>query len=109
LLGAAPPGATLAEHGGAAAVAGRSPVGVRLALRDLARHQARSGSALAAISLGLAIVIAIVIAATAGLLLALGRVPVAHLAVIVVGLPLPAAAVGWRLAGREPSTWPASH
>jgi hypothetical protein len=54
-------------------------------------------------------VIAIVIAATAGLLLALGRVPVAHLAVIVVGLPLPAAAVGWRLAGREPSTWPASH
>jgi putative ABC transport system permease protein len=49
----------------AAAVAGRSPVGVRLALRDLARHQARSGAALAAISLGLAIPIAIVIAATA--------------------------------------------
>jgi putative ABC transport system permease protein len=49
----------------AAAVAGRSPVGVRLALRDLARHQARSGAALAAISLGLAIPIASVIAATA--------------------------------------------
>jgi putative ABC transport system permease protein len=49
----------------AAAAAGRSPVGVRLALRDLARHQARSGAALAAISLGLAIPIAIVIAATA--------------------------------------------
>jgi putative ABC transport system permease protein len=48
-----------------AAAAGRSPVGVRLALRDLARHQARSGAALAAISLGLAIPIAIVIAATA--------------------------------------------
>ena len=48
-----------------AAVAGRSPVGVRLALRDLARYQARSGAALAAISLGLAIPIAIVIAATA--------------------------------------------
>ena len=49
----------------AAAAAGRSPVGVRLALRDLARHQARSGAALAAIGLGLAIPIAIVIAATA--------------------------------------------
>jgi putative ABC transport system permease protein len=49
----------------AAAAAGRSPVGVRLALRDLVRHQARSGAALAAISLGLAIPIAIVIAATA--------------------------------------------
>jgi putative ABC transport system permease protein len=36
---------------------------------------------------------------------ALGRVPVAHLAVIVIGLPLSAAAaVGWLLAGREPST-----
>ena len=34
---------------------------------------------------------------------ALGRVPVAHLAVIVVGLPVTAAAVGWLLAGREPS------
>ncbi|HJW63970.1 MAG TPA: ABC transporter permease, partial [Actinomycetes bacterium] len=49
----------------AAAAGGRSPVGVRLALRDLARHQARSGAALAAISLGLAIPIATVIAATA--------------------------------------------
>jgi putative ABC transport system permease protein len=34
---------------------------------------------------------------------ALGRVPVAHLAVTVIGLPLAAAAVGWLLAGREPS------
>src|SRR4029453_7878233 len=42
----------------AAAAAGRWPVGVRLALRDLARYQARSGAALAAISLGLAIPIA---------------------------------------------------
>jgi putative ABC transport system permease protein len=49
----------------AAAAAGRSPIGIRLALRDLGRHQARSGAALAAISLGLAIPIAIVIAATA--------------------------------------------
>jgi putative ABC transport system permease protein len=35
---------------------------------------------------------------------ALARVPVTHLAVTVVGLPLTAAAVGWLLAGREPST-----
>jgi putative ABC transport system permease protein len=35
---------------------------------------------------------------------ALGRVPVADLAVTVIGLPLTAAAVGWLLAGREPST-----
>jgi putative ABC transport system permease protein len=35
---------------------------------------------------------------------ALGRVPVAHLAVTLIGLPLTAAAVGWLLAGREPST-----
>jgi putative ABC transport system permease protein len=37
-------------------------------------------------------------------LAALGRVPVAHLAVTVVALPVTAAAVGWLLAGREPST-----
>lgn len=47
------------------AAAARSPVGVRLALRALARYQARSGAALAAISLSPAIPIAIVIAATA--------------------------------------------
>jgi putative ABC transport system permease protein len=47
-----------------AATAGRLPVAVRLALRDLARHQARSGAALAAISLGLAISTAIVVLAT---------------------------------------------
>ena len=35
---------------------------------------------------------------------ALGRVPVAHLAVTVVALPVTAAAVGWLLAGREPAT-----
>jgi putative ABC transport system permease protein len=35
---------------------------------------------------------------------ALGRAPVAHLAVTVVALLVTAAAVGWLLAGREPST-----
>jgi len=48
-----------------AAVGRRSPIGTRLALRDLARHQARSGAALAAISLALGIAMAIAISATA--------------------------------------------
>jgi putative ABC transport system permease protein len=48
-----------------AAAAVRSPIGVRLALRDLARHQARSGAALAAISLALGIAVAVVVAAAA--------------------------------------------
>jgi putative ABC transport system permease protein len=46
-----------------AALATRAPVGVRLALRDLARYQARSGAALAAASL--AVGIAATIAVTA--------------------------------------------
>jgi putative ABC transport system permease protein len=32
----------------------------------------------------------------------LGRVPVVHLVVVLVGLPVVAAAAGWLLAGREP-------
>ena len=48
-----------------AATASRLPLAARLALRDLARHQARSGAALAAISLGLGIAVAIVVVATA--------------------------------------------
>ncbi len=44
-----------------AALGGRAPVAVRLALRDLARHQARSAAALAAISLALGITAAIII------------------------------------------------
>ena len=48
-----------------AGVAGRLPVAVRLSLRDLARYQARSGAALAAISLGLAIAVAAVVIAAA--------------------------------------------
>jgi putative ABC transport system permease protein len=48
---------------GAAGV--RLPVAARLALRDLARHQARAGAALAAISLALGIVVTIVVTATA--------------------------------------------
>jgi putative ABC transport system permease protein len=44
----------------------RAPVAVRLALRDLARHQARSGAALAAISLALGITTAIIIGSAAG-------------------------------------------
>jgi putative ABC transport system permease protein len=49
-----------------AALGRRAPVAVRLALRDLARHQARSGAALAAISLALGITAAIIISSAAG-------------------------------------------
>lgn len=45
----------------------RSSIAVRLAIRDLARYQARSASALAAISLALGIAAAIVIATSAAL------------------------------------------
>jgi putative ABC transport system permease protein len=48
-----------------ATTARRLPVAARLALRDLARHQARSSAALAAISLALGIAVAVVIVATA--------------------------------------------
>jgi putative ABC transport system permease protein len=48
-----------------AQAAGRSPIAVRLALRDLARYQARSGSALAAITLALGIAAAVVVVAAA--------------------------------------------
>jgi putative ABC transport system permease protein len=46
-------------------VAGHTPIAPRLALRDLARHQARSGAALAAITLALGIAAAVVIVAAA--------------------------------------------
>jgi len=48
-----------------AAVAGRAPVAVRLALRDLARYQARSGAALAAASLAIGIAATIAVTAAA--------------------------------------------
>jgi putative ABC transport system permease protein len=41
----------------------RTPIGTRLALRDLARYRARSGSALAAISLAVLIAVIVVLAA----------------------------------------------
>ena len=48
-----------------ARAAGRAPIAVRLALRDLARYQARSGAALAAITLALGIAATVVIIAAA--------------------------------------------
>jgi putative ABC transport system permease protein len=48
-----------------AALGGRAPVAVRLALRDLGRQQARTGAALAAISLALGISAAIIISSAA--------------------------------------------
>ncbi len=51
-----------------AKLGGRTPLAVRLALRDLARYRARSGSALSAISVGVlvAVIVAIVAAARYG-------------------------------------------
>jgi putative ABC transport system permease protein len=51
--------------GGLAVVGRRAPLAIRLALRDLARYRARSGAALAAISLVTGIVAAIAISAAA--------------------------------------------
>jgi putative ABC transport system permease protein len=48
-----------------ALVGRRSPLASRIAVRDLRRHQARSGAALAAITLGLAIAVTIVVVAAA--------------------------------------------
>ena len=48
-----------------AALAGHAPVAVRLALRDLARYQARSGAALAAASLAIGIAATIAVTAAA--------------------------------------------
>ena len=48
-----------------ARTAGRVPIAPRLALRDLARYQARSGAALAAITLALGITAAVVVTAAA--------------------------------------------
>ncbi len=48
-----------------ATFAGRAPVAVRLALRDLARYQARSGAALAAASLAIGIAATIAVTAAA--------------------------------------------
>jgi putative ABC transport system permease protein len=48
-----------------ARVSGRSPIAVRLPLRDMARYRARSGSALSAISLGIMIAVIVCVVATA--------------------------------------------
>ena len=48
-----------------ARAAGHAPIAPRLALRDLARYQARSGAALAAITLALGIAAAVVVSAAA--------------------------------------------
>lgn len=53
----------------------RAPVAVRLALRDLARHQARSGAALAAISLATGITAAIIISSAADTAATAGNLP----------------------------------
>ena len=85
-----------------------TPVMVRIALRDLARYRARSGPALAAISLSvlIAAIVSVVGAARFGGAVdyvgPAGQFPVAWLLWILVGMPLIAAAASWLLAGREP-------
>ena len=65
----------------------RVPVAVRLALRDLARYQARSGAALAAISLALGIAVAIMISSAAAMNAAnAGNLPDNHMQ-IWIGQP----------------------
>ncbi len=49
----------------AARLGGRAPIAIRLPLRDLARYRARSGSALAAISVGVLVAVIVVVAAAA--------------------------------------------
>ncbi len=49
----------------AARLGRRAPIATRLALRDLARYRARSGSALAAISLGVLVAVIVMLAAAA--------------------------------------------
>lgn len=49
----------------AGSIGRHAPIGTRLALRDLARYRARSGSALAAISIGVLITVIIAVAAAA--------------------------------------------
>jgi len=58
-----------------ARAAGHAPIATRLALRDLARYQARSGAALAAITLALGIAAAVVITAAAEERRAAGDLP----------------------------------
>jgi putative ABC transport system permease protein len=58
-----------------ARAAGHTPIAVRLALRDLARYQARSGAALAAITLALGIAATVVIIAAAEEKQAAGEAP----------------------------------
>src|SRR5215216_6279326 len=56
-------------------VAGRVPIAPRLALRDLARYQARSGAALAAVTLALGIAATVVVVAAAEETKAAGEPP----------------------------------
>jgi len=55
--------------------AGNAPIAIRLALRDLARYQARSGAALAAITLALGIAATVVIVVAAEEMKAADRAP----------------------------------
>ena len=71
-----------------ALLAGRSPIAPRLALRDLARYQARSGAALAAVTLAVGIAATIAVSASAASAASgtkLGNLPNNELVVHVAG------------------------
>lgn len=71
----------------------RSPIAIRLALRDLARYQARSGAALAAVSLAVGIAATIAVSASAQAAAdkstTNGNLPPNQLAVWIAGAPGP--------------------
>ncbi|HLY34501.1 MAG TPA: hypothetical protein VKQ07_08210, partial [Jatrophihabitantaceae bacterium] len=85
----------------AALAARRSPIAVRLALRDLARYQARSGAALAAVSLAIGIAATIAINAAAQSAQqgnrAIGNLPQNQLAVWIPGGDGPLGPAGVRV------------
>jgi putative ABC transport system permease protein len=87
-----------------------APISVRLALRDLARYRARSGSALAAISLGvlIAVLICVETAARFGNVLDYAGPNLASNQIIVYTPNAPqGGGPGGTVSGSKPATWPA--
>src|ERR1022692_58225 len=98
------------------AVAGRrSPIAIRLALRDLARYQARAGAALAAIGLALGVAAAVAIsaaeakAAAAAIPLAGGNLPSDQLIVYLAANADPSTGTGGPIPGYTPGQLHAAH
>jgi putative ABC transport system permease protein len=86
-----------------------APITVRLALRDLARYRARSGSALAAISLGVLIAVLICVEAAArfGNVLDYAGPNLASNQIIVYTPNGPPGGPGGKVSGGKPAAWSA--